>query len=163
MRLDPKNASFTLWAIQALLASLFLFAGGFKLMISTETLAHVAPLPVPLLRFVAVCELAGALGLVLPGLFRTWTALTALAATGLVAIMIGATIVTLITLGVGAAVLPLMAGILAALVAYGRWRIAPIPAAARNARPRRRPEHHAPPGVHGVGSRRRPPVGAPPR
>jgi hypothetical protein len=145
-QINPKNASFTLWAIQGMLAGLFLFAGGFKLMISSETLAHVAPLPVLFLRFIGVCEVTGALGLILPGLFRIRTDLTPLAAAGLTLIMIGATIVTVFTLGVGATLLPLTTGILAALVAYGRWRIAPLPAAVRT-EPRERPER-ASAGVH---------------
>jgi hypothetical protein len=142
LQLDQKNVSFGLWAIQALLAGLFLFAGGFKLMISSETLSHVAPLPVLFMRFIAVCELAGAVGLILPGLLHIRTGLTPLAAAGLVVIMIGATIVTTATLSAGEAILPLLAGILAALVAYGRWRIAPLPAAARGAR------QEQPAGVH---------------
>ena len=140
--LNPKNASFALWAIQGMLAGLFLFAGGFKLMLSTETLAHVAPLPVLFLRFIGVCEVTGALGLILPGVFRIRTDLTPLAAAGLVVIMIGATILTLATQGVGAAMLPLTTGTLAALVAYGRWRIVPLPAIERTARP-----EHASAGV----------------
>ena len=132
---NPKNASFALWAIQGMLAGLFLFAGGFKLMLSSETLAHVAPLPVLFLRFIGVCEVTGALGLILPGIFRIRTDLTPLAAAGLVVIMIGATIVTLATQGVGAAALPLTTGLLAALVAYGRWRIVPLPMMERTARP----------------------------
>jgi hypothetical protein len=143
-KLSPKSASYTLWSIQALLAALFLFAGGFKLMISAETLAHVAPFPVWFLRFIAVCELAGAMGLLLPGLLRIRTVLTPLAAAGLVVIMIGATVVTLATQGAGEALLPLLAGILAAVVAYGRWRVAPIPSVARTARRHDRPEPHAP-------------------
>jgi uncharacterized integral membrane protein len=45
-----------------------------------------------------------------------------------VIIMIGATVVTLTTMGAGAAALPLIVGILCAFVAYGRWRLAPLSA-----------------------------------
>lgn len=44
---------------------------------------------------------------------------------GLVIIMTGATIVTLVTGGSAVALIPLVTGLLAAFVAYGRWRLAP--------------------------------------
>lgn len=109
-----------LWVLQGLLAALFLFAGCVKLIMPAATMAQVAPLPVPFLRFIAVAELLGALGLVLPGLFRVHRELTPLAAAGLVIIMIGATVVTLAT-GKGLEALsPAIVGALAATVARGR-------------------------------------------
>jgi len=114
-----------LWIIQILLALLFLFAGGMKLIMPLEKLAGPIALPGLFLRFIGVCELLGGLGLVLPGLLRIRPGLTPLAATGLVIIMIGATALTLKMGGV-MAVTPLVAGILAAFVAYGRWRLAPL-------------------------------------
>ncbi len=39
--------------------------------------------------------------------------------------MIGATVVTLAVMDVTLALIPLMVGLLAAFVAYGRWRLAP--------------------------------------
>ena len=66
----------------------------------------------------------GAIGLILPGLLRIRTSLTPLAAAGLVIIMIGATALTFVADGVGAAIVPLVVGLLAAFVAYGRWRLA---------------------------------------
>jgi len=76
------------------------------------------------IHFIGVCEVLGGLGLVLPGLLRIRPGLTPLAAAGLVVIMIGATVVS-IPMGAVAA-LPLVVGILAAFVAYGRWRVAPL-------------------------------------
>jgi hypothetical protein len=66
------------------------------------------------------------LGLILPGLLRIKPGLTPLAATGLVIIMIGATVLTLIGDGIVPALFPLVVGILLAFVAYGRWRRADI-------------------------------------
>jgi hypothetical protein len=83
-------------------------------------------LPALFLRFIAVCEVLGAIGLILPGLLRIRPGLTALAAAGLVIIMIGATVVSLATSGSATALIPLVVGILAALVAYGRWRLVPL-------------------------------------
>ncbi|HEY7322398.1 MAG TPA: DoxX family protein [Candidatus Binatia bacterium] len=113
-----------LWIIQALLALLFLFAGGAKLVMSVEEMTKQIALPGLFLRFIAVCEILGALGLVLPWLLRIRPGLTSLAAAGLLIIMIGATALTLMTGDVVTALLPLVVGLLCAFVAYGRWRSA---------------------------------------
>jgi hypothetical protein len=117
-----------LWMVQGLLAALFLFAGGTKLVLSLETLnsmSNQTPLPGLFLRFIGVAEVLGAIGLILPGLLRIRTALTPLAAAGLAIIMIGATAITLAGGDVAPALIPLVVGLLAAFVAYGRWRLAP--------------------------------------
>jgi len=114
-----------LWVTQALLALLYLFAGGAKLVLPVAAMAQQVSLPGGFLRFIGTAEVCGALGLILPGLLRIRPALTPLAAAGLVVIMIGAVSVTL-HLGAGAqALFPLVAGLLAAFVAYGRWRLTP--------------------------------------
>lgn len=116
----------TLWTIQVLLALLFLFAGGMKLVASPEMLKGPVEFPLLFLRFIGVCEFAGGLGLILPGLLRIRTGLTPLAAAGLVVIMAGATATTILA-GMGAgAVVPFVTGILAAWVAYGRSRTVPL-------------------------------------
>src|SRR5882672_11283535 len=119
-----------LWIIQVLLALLFLFAGGTKLILPIEVLTSMGSpnqvhLPGLLIRFIGVCEVLGALGLVLPGLLRIRPNLTPLAAAGLVIIMIGATVLTFVGDGVAAALFPLLVCLLLAFVAYGRWRLAP--------------------------------------
>ena len=112
-----------LWIIQILLALLFLFAGITKLL-------PIIPMPPPppnawmppmwFLKFIGVCEVLGALGLVLPGLFRRQQYLTVFAAGGLTFIMIGAVVVSVMTMGVAAGVTPLIVLILCVFVAYGR-------------------------------------------
>ncbi len=111
-----------LWIIQGLLALLFLFAGSMKLIVPIEMMVAQMPLPLPglFLRFIGVCEVAGAIGLILPGLLRIRPILTPLAACGLLIIMIGATIVTLLGGGGVSALVPLVVGLLCSLVAYGR-------------------------------------------
>jgi uncharacterized membrane protein YphA (DoxX/SURF4 family) len=113
-----------LWIIQSLLALLFLWAGGMKLVLPIEEMTKEMPMPGWFLRFIGVAEVLGALGLLLPGLTRIRPGLTPLAAAGLVIIMIGATVVTLMTGDIVTALIPLVVGILAAFVAYGRWRLA---------------------------------------
>jgi hypothetical protein len=114
-----------LWIVQGLLAALFLFAGGAKLVLPLDQMAGPVALPGWFLRFLGVAEVLGALGLVLPGLLRIRPGLTPLAAAGLVIIMIGATVVTLVGGMVAVALMNLVVALLAALVAYGRWRLAP--------------------------------------
>jgi uncharacterized membrane protein YphA (DoxX/SURF4 family) len=113
-----------LWVVQALLAALFLFAGGMKFVMSVEEMTKQIPLPGWFLHFIGVCEILGALGLILPWLTRIRPGLAPLAAAGLVIIMIGATVIVLMTDGIAMALIPLMVGLLAAFVAYGRRRVA---------------------------------------
>jgi hypothetical protein len=120
-----------LWIIQVLLALLFMFAGGTKLVLPLDVLKSMGSpnqilLPGSFIRFLGVCEVLGALGLILPGLLRIRPGLTPLAAAGLVIIMIGAIVLTFIADGVGPALIPFVTGILAAFVAYGRWHLAPV-------------------------------------
>ena len=121
-----------LWTAQVLLALLFVFAGAMKLVASPEMLKGPGiQFPVLFLRFIGVCELAGGLGLILPGLLRIRTGLTPLAAAGLVVIMIGATATTLVG-GMGAgALVPFVVGLLAAGIGYGRTRRVPLRTAPR--------------------------------
>jgi len=119
-----------LWIIQVLLALLFLFAGGTKLVLPIEVLKSMGSpnqvqLPGLFLRFIGVCEVLGGLGLILPGVFHARTNLTVLAAIGLTIIMIGAVIITVMGDGVKPAVVPLVVGILCVFVAYVRSRLAP--------------------------------------
>ena len=112
-----------LWIIQILLALLFLFSGVVKLL-------PFIPMPPPppdawmppmwFLKFIGLCEFLGALGLLLPGLFNRQKYLTVWAAIGLTIIMLGAVVITVMTLGVAAAVLPLIVLLLCVFVVYGR-------------------------------------------
>jgi hypothetical protein len=113
--------NYVLWIVQGLLALVFLFAGGIKLVLPIEAMTEQMPLPGWFLRFIGVAEVLGAIGLILPGLLHIRPGLTPLAAAGLVIIMIGATVVTLAGgLGVGAALIPLVVGLLSTFVAYFR-------------------------------------------
>jgi hypothetical protein len=123
--------TYVLWIIQVLLALLFLFSGGMKLVIPIDVLTSMGPpnqvhLPGLFIQFIGVCEVLGAFGLVLPGLLRIRTGLTPLAAGLLVIILIGATVLTLIGPGIVTAITPFVTGLLTAFVAYGRWQLAPL-------------------------------------
>ena len=118
--------TYALWVVQILLAALFLFAGGMKLVLPLEKLVGPVALPGGLIRFIGVVEVLGAVGLILPAALRIKPWLTPLAALGLVIVMIGAVVITVIAGDPFAAVISAVVGLLAAFVAYGRWRLAPI-------------------------------------
>jgi|SRR5439155_17598693 len=114
---------YALWIVQGLLAIIFLFSGGMKLVLPLEAMTGPIPVPGLFLRFIGVAEVLGAIGLILPGALRIRPGLTPLAAAGLVIIMIGATALTLASGAVALALIPLVVGVLAAFVAWGRWRL----------------------------------------
>src|SRR5262245_4260131 len=117
---------YALWIVQVLLALLFLFAGGTKLIMPLEKMQGPVSLPLWFLRFIGVAEVLGGLGLILPTLLRIRPGLTPLAAAGLVIIMIGATLTTLVGGDVVSALLPAIVGILLVFVAYNRWRMVTV-------------------------------------
>lgn len=123
-----RGLNIALWVVQVLLALLFVWAGGMKLVLPLEKLVGPVALPGWFLRFIGVVELLGGLGLILPGLLRIRTYLTPWAAAGLVILMIGAVGISLSAGGQAAAmaVIPAVTGLLAAFVAYGRWRLVPL-------------------------------------
>ncbi len=109
-----------LWTLQVLLAALYLFAGPFKVLASAQSLGPPGPLPIWFLRLVGACETLGALGLILPGLTGIRRGLTPIAGACLAVIMIGATVVTVMTMNAAVAAIPLVVGILDGVVATGR-------------------------------------------
>ena len=114
-----------LWIAQGLLALLFLFAGGMKLMLPIEAMAGPVALPGLFLRFIGVAEVLGGIGLILPWLLRIRPELTSIAAAALVIIMAGATVITAFGGSVGQALVPFVVGLLLAWIAYGRWQSLP--------------------------------------
>jgi len=113
-----------LWIVQGLLSALFLFGGVSKLMIPIEEITASVPLPGYFIQFIAVAEILGAIGLIVPWALRILPGLTPLAASGLVIIMIGATALTAMGVGGGepiGALVPGITGLLCAFVAYGRY------------------------------------------
>ena len=86
------------WAVQGILAAVFLFSGAMKLLAFDRYIGMVeersgrdADLSRPLMTVVGVSEVAGGLGLILPWATGILPVLTPLAALGLAVIMIGAT------------------------------------------------------------------------
>ena len=112
-----------LWIAQGVLAAMFLVAGAPKLIMSAAQMASPGPVQVPVLfvRFIGVCEILGAFGMILPGLTGIRPGLTPLAAGGLVIIMAGATVINIMNGMATFAIPTAILGLMAAYVVYGRW------------------------------------------
>ena len=121
---------YALWIVQILLALAFLAAGFMKLVMPVEQLAQnmvwVSDVPVWLVRFIGLAELAGGSGLVLPALTRIQPQLTPLAGAGLALDMFLAATFHFTRGEFGFIVPNLVLLALAAFVAYGRWKLVPI-------------------------------------
>ena len=121
--------TYALWILQILLGLLFLFSGSMKFVMSVAEMTKDIPwMPGWFLHFIGVMEILGGFGLILPSLLRIRPGLTPLAAACLVIIMIGATAINLMGHSAATTLLTSVVGLLAAFVAYGRWRLAPIAA-----------------------------------
>lgn len=133
VRVRPARAfGALLWLVQLLLAAAFLLVGYTHALapisVAVARAAWVASLPVALVRFIGVVELAGALGIVLPAATRVQPRLTPLAAAGLATIM-GLAIPFHLVRGEWKEIaINLVLGSLAAFVAWGRMRWARIAA-----------------------------------
>lgn len=126
-----RSLRFVLWITQLLLALMFGMSGWMKSTYPIETLNMYAPwttdVPLALVRFIGYAELLGALGVVLPAATRVKPGLTALAAALLTLTMVFAFGFHLARGEAHAVTMPLLLGLLAAFVAWGRYSRAPIP------------------------------------
>lgn len=121
-----------LWVAQLLLLVAFGSAGAMKLsqpmaQLAAMGMGFVTTTPEWLVRFIGVCEVAGALGMILPAATRILPWLTPLAALGFAVIQVLA-IGVHASRGETAMTLPLNLVLLALalFVLWGRWRKAPI-------------------------------------
>jgi putative oxidoreductase len=87
-----QNARLGLWIVQAILGNTFGMTGLLKLTQPIAELAQWMPwvkvVPEAFVRFVGLCEFAGALGLLLPAVTRMRPVMAAWSATGLAGLMI---------------------------------------------------------------------------
>jgi putative oxidoreductase len=118
-----------LWAIQVALAGVFAWAGSTKIFRPGADLRASIPwmidVPGPLIRVIGAFELLGAIGLVLPAATRIRPQLTPMAASCLTTVMTLAVTFHLYR-GDTRGLVPAILGFAAALVAWGRFRKAPI-------------------------------------
>ncbi|MFI0467079.1 DoxX family protein [Saccharopolyspora sp. 5N102] len=116
-RTGSQAGNIALWVLQMLAAALFVYSSYWKLFSDPMTVAGFEAMGFGqwLRYFVGVAELAGGIGLLVP-------ALCGLAGSGLVALMIGATVIT-ITQAQGQIVLvafPAVTLLVVAIIAWGR-------------------------------------------
>jgi hypothetical protein len=125
-----KAPHFALWGAQILLALAFGMAGTMKttqpMDVLVQKMVWPGALPAALVRFIGTSELLGALGLILPSATRIKPGLTPLAGAGLVTIMLLASAFHASRGELGVVPVNLVLGGLAAFVAWGRWKKAPI-------------------------------------
>jgi hypothetical protein len=114
-----------LWIVQWLLGLLFLMLGAVKA-VHPAQIPWSADVGEPVTRFIGICEILGGVGLVLPSAARLKPGLTALAGAGLAIVMALASIFHTIRGEFHGPPVNLGLGGLAAWVAWGRFKKAPI-------------------------------------
>ena len=116
-----------LWVAQILLAIAFLVSGITKAIRPSEKLRAGFPELQPgVIRLVAVAEVLGALGLILPGVTGIAPALTPVAAAGLAIIMVGAVVTHARRHEVKSVVVNVVLLALTVVVAVGRFGLFPL-------------------------------------
>ncbi len=125
-----KILNIAIWSSQVLLALIFGMAGLTK---GTQPISELAKqmswvtvVPEALVRFIAASEFAGALGLLLPSVTRIKPRLTPIAAMGLAVVMGLASAFHISRGELGMVPVTGIIGGLAAFVAWGRFKKAPI-------------------------------------
>jgi putative oxidoreductase len=116
-----------LWVLQVLLAVAFFAHGVMMVVPPAEIAAQLnATLPRWFQLFLGVAEVLAAVGLVLPGLTRIQPWLVSWAAGGIIIVMVSATVYHVARGELGSAVTTLILLVMAAFVAYMRYRVLPI-------------------------------------
>lgn len=126
-----------LWVLQFMLALAFLAHGWMFLSPPPELIDQMNASIAPAFRlFIGVAEVLAAIGLTLPGMTRVLPGLVPAAAAGLVIVMISATIFHVARAEYTSAAMTFLLLVLAAFVAYMRWKVMSIPPRGASARPR---------------------------
>ncbi|GAB4037445.1 DoxX family protein [Spirosoma jeollabukense] len=129
-RKSSKAIHLILWVAQVVLAATFIWAAAMKLFQPVEKLAALWPwtgqIPGIVVKLTGLIDLVGAIGLILPSLLRIKPQLTPIAAIGVIALMLCASIFHIArgeAAQIGANIV--FAG-MAAFIAWGRFTKAPI-------------------------------------
>jgi hypothetical protein len=117
-----------IWTLQLLLAVVFVFTGGLKLitpwvdMQTNAMWAYTQDFNEPIMRLIGVAELAGGIGMIVPALTGILPQLTGIAGVALALLMSGA-VATHLRRGEAGWPVPLVLTGLALVVAYGRLKL----------------------------------------
>ncbi|PXY42280.1 hypothetical protein DMB65_03365 [Flavobacterium cheongpyeongense] len=126
---SPKWLNITLWVAQALISLTLIWGAYAKLLLPIEETAKMLPWAKDnpdLLKFTGLIDLLGGLGIILPTAFRMQPRLTIFAAYGTIALMILASIFHISRGEASLIGMNIFFLILAAFVAWGRTKKAPI-------------------------------------
>jgi hypothetical protein len=129
---SSKAIHITLWIVQIVLAAGFIFGGVMKLFQPIEKLSAMwswsGQVSVALVKLTGVLDLLGAIGLILPSLFRIKPKLTPIAAIAILGLMICASVFHIVRGETSEIGVNIFFAILAAFVAWGRLKKAPLSA-----------------------------------
>jgi uncharacterized membrane protein YphA (DoxX/SURF4 family) len=116
-----------LWVLQVLLALAFLAHGWLLLAPPANLIEQMNEIMSTEFRiFLGTAEVLAAVGLTLPGLTRIAVLLVPAAAAGITIVMVAATVLHLQRGEISSAVTTMVLLVLAAFVAYMRWKVRPI-------------------------------------
>lgn len=125
-----KTHNILLWIDQILLGTTLIWAAFIKLVQPIEQVQIMWPwteeVSPAFIKLTGILDVAGGLGVLFPALLRFKPMLTPIAALGVVLLMISACIFHLSRGEASQIGFNVVFGILAAYVAYGRWKLSPI-------------------------------------
>lgn len=118
----------TLWILQVLLAAVFAAHGWMLVSPPPELLERInAELGVTFRLVLGIAEILGAVGILLPAITRVLPRLTEISAACFAFVMVSATIWHIARGETSSAAITAVLLAASASVAYGRWRLRPIP------------------------------------
>ncbi|MDF3029409.1 MAG: hypothetical protein K0S23_3716 [Fluviicola sp.] len=125
-----KTTHIVLWIAQILLSLCLIWAGIVKLFQPIDQLETMWPwtgeVSPALVKLTGIIDLLGALGLLLPSLFKFKPILTPIAAIGIILLMIAASVFHTCR-GEGSQIgFNIVVAVISAFIAYGRLKLAPI-------------------------------------
>jgi hypothetical protein len=116
------------WVLQGLAAALFLLLGSLHLFAPIEKLVarnpSLASLSPRLVRFIGVCEIVGAIGLIAPAATGSLPWLTPIAACCLAALMVCAAVFHVAHLEYAHIIRPAVVFAITLIIVFARWRLA---------------------------------------
>jgi len=119
-----SGLNIALWVAQVILASSLIWASSLKLFQSVDKLAAmwpwVAQVPQAMLKFTGIVDMLAGFGLVLPTLLRIKPKLTAVAALGVIVLMVCASVFHIMRGEASVIGVNVVFAVLAAFIAWGR-------------------------------------------